>query len=105
MVRPGISLDVITRIARVDIWYGVLAAAIVVVGFCRAIFAAKGWAYYSHNAFFWAKIGTFLLVAVLSVPPTIQFIKWQRAGETPSGRYVGRVQRFLYSELVLFRCV
>jgi putative membrane protein len=55
LVRRGLSLDVITRIARVDIWYGVLAAAIVIVGFCRAIFAAKGWAYYSHNAFFWAK--------------------------------------------------
>jgi uncharacterized membrane protein len=27
LVRRGISLDVITRIARVDIWYGVLAAA------------------------------------------------------------------------------
>ena len=83
LVRRGISLDVITRLARVDIWYGVLAAAIVVVGFSRAIFAAKGWAYYSHNAFFWAKIGTFVLVALLSVPPTIQYIKWQRAGETP----------------------
>lgn len=92
----------ITRLARVDIWYGVLAAAIVVVGFSRAIFAAKGWAYYSHNAFFWAKIGTFVLVALLSVPPTIQYIKWQRASETPNGPDVGRVQRFLYAELVLF---
>jgi putative membrane protein len=102
LVRRGISLDVITRLARVDIWYGVLAAAIVVVGFSRAIFAAKGWAYYSHNAFFWAKIGTFVLVALLSVPPTIQYIKWQRAGETPNGPDVARVQRFLYAELVLF---
>jgi putative membrane protein len=102
LVRRGISLDVITRIARVDIWYGVLAGAIVVVGFSRAIFAAKGWAYYSHNAFFWAKMGTFLLVAVLSVPPTIQYIKWQRAGEAPSGQEVSRAQQFLYAELVLF---
>jgi hypothetical protein len=39
----------ILRVARVDIWYGVLAGAIILVGFWRAIFAAKGWAYYSVN--------------------------------------------------------
>ena len=29
------------RVARVDIWYGILAAAILAVGFSRAVFAAK----------------------------------------------------------------
>ena len=43
------------------------------VGFARANFAAKGWAYYSHNSFFWSKIGTFALVGVLSIIPTIAF--------------------------------
>jgi putative membrane protein len=102
LVRRDISLDVVTRIARVDAWYGALAGAIIVVGFSRAIFAAKGWAYYSHNGFFWAKMATFALVAILSVPPTIQYLKWRRAGDAPSGPAVGRVQRFLYAELVLF---
>jgi len=102
LVRRGLTLETVSRIARFDIWYGALAGAIVVVGFSRAIFAAKGWAYYSHNAFFWAKIATFALVAILSVPPTIRYIMWQRAGATPSEGEVKRVQLFLYAELVLF---
>jgi putative membrane protein len=49
----------ILRLSRVDNWYGILAAAIVVVGFSRAFYAAKGWAYYATNGFFWAKIAAF----------------------------------------------
>ena len=61
--------DEILRVGRVDIWYGILAGVIIVVGFIRATFAAKGWAYYEVNLFFWAKIATFLVVALLSIVP------------------------------------
>jgi putative membrane protein len=101
LVRRDMIPAVVARVTRVDAWYGVLAGAILVVGFSRAIFAAKGWAYYSHNGFFWAKIATFVLIAVLSVFPTIQYIKWQRSGQVPAPR-VAHVRLFLYAELVLF---
>jgi hypothetical protein len=47
VVRSKMDREDILRVARVDVWYGVLAGAIILVGFSRAIFAAKGWAYYS----------------------------------------------------------
>src|ERR1051325_10589143 len=84
-VRAELSGKVVGRIARVDAWYGVLALAIVAVGFSRAVFAAKGWAYYSHNYFFWAKIGAFALVGLLSIAPTITFIRWRRAAKNDPG--------------------
>jgi len=102
LVRPGMTVATVVRMARIDIWYGILAAAIVLVGFNRAVFAAKGWAYYSHNAFFWAKIGTFVMVALLSVPPTIRYVAWRRADTPPSDGELRRVKLFLYAELVLF---
>ena len=40
------------RVARLDLIYGITATLIIIVGFGRAIFAAKGWGYYSHNGFF-----------------------------------------------------
>src|SRR5262249_1168000 len=67
------------EVARVDLWYGILAGAIVVVGFSRAVFAAKGWAYYSVNMFFWAKMAAFAAVALLSIAPAIRIIRWRRA--------------------------
>ena len=56
MVRRGIDASAIKRVQSVDLWYGAFAALVIVVGFSRAIFAAKGWEYYSHNAFFWARV-------------------------------------------------
>ena len=62
VVRRAMAAATAARVARIDAWYGVLAGLILIVGFSRAIFAAKGWAYYAHNAFFWAKIGTFIAI-------------------------------------------
>jgi putative membrane protein len=101
-LRPGLSGATLARIASIDLWYGVFAIAVVVVGFCRAIFAAKGWAYYSHNAFFWAKIAAFAAVGILSAPPTIAFIRWRKSGALPSDMDIRRVRRYLHAELALF---
>jgi putative membrane protein len=88
-------------------WYGILAGAILAVGFSRAVFAAKGWAYYSVNAFFWAKIGTFAVVGLLSIAPTIAIIRWRKAlakdgAYPPAASDIQNVRRFLVGEAVLF---
>jgi len=101
-VRKGMDSAMVSRIAAVDVWYGILAALILIVGFSRAVFAAKGWTYYQHNGFFWAKIGTFAVVGLLSIPPTIRFIQWRKAGVSPSDAQVKGVRRYLHAEVVLF---
>ena len=102
MVRPGLSAAAAARIARIDLWYGILATAVVVLGFCRAVFAAKGWAYYSHNGFFWAKIAGFAAIGLLSAPPTLAFIRWRRSATAPTDAAVKAVRRYLHVELMLF---
>ncbi len=79
-VRPGLTAAAAGRLASIDLWYGILAAAVVIIGFSRAIFAAKGWTYYSHNVFFWAKLGSFAAMGLLSIPPTLAFIRWRKIG-------------------------
>ena len=82
VVRKDLDAAAAARISRIDLWYGVLAGLIIAVGFCRVAFAAKGWAYYSHNAFFWAKMATFVVIGMLSVPPTLTYLRWL-AGSRP----------------------
>ena len=82
--------------------YAALAGLILAVGFSRAVFAAKGWLYYSHNLFFHLKVGTFLAVGLLSIAPTIAYIRWRRAGTAPTQAQVAGVRRWLWAELVLF---
>jgi putative membrane protein len=101
-LSTGLSGASLARVGSIDLWYGILAAAIIVIGFCRAIFAAKGWAYYSHNAFFWAKIAAFAAIGVLSLPPTFAFIRWRKSGVLPGESEIRTVRRYLHAELALF---
>jgi putative membrane protein len=102
LVKRGMSPQGVATVGTIDLSYGVLAGVIVAVGFGRAVFAAKGWTYYAHNGFFWAKIATFVLIGLLSVPPTVSFIRWRRAGEAPTDAQVAGVRRLLHAELILF---
>ena len=106
-VRQGLVGKDLPRIARTDLWYGILAAAIIVVGFSRAIFAAKGWAYYSSNLFFWAKISAFAVVGLLSILPTMTYVRWRRAmrndpAYAPPAEDIARVKRILWLEAAVF---
>ena len=76
--------------------------AVIVLGFSRAVFAAKGWAYYSHNGFFWAKIGCFAAIGLLSAPPTLAFMRWRKSATAPTDAAVKSVRRYLHIEVMLF---
>ena len=107
VIRNVVSRENVSWLSRVDILYGLIAVLILAVGFSRAIFAAKGWAYYSHNVLFWAKVTTFAIVASLSVQPTIHIAKWRQAFVRNSqfsidARDIKTVRRFLLAEAVLF---
>lgn len=84
LVRPGLDASTVSRLARLDGAYGGLAMAIIVVGFARALFGLKGWDYYSTYWVFWVKVGAFLLVGALSVPPTLRFRRWLGAAKADS---------------------
>jgi putative membrane protein len=107
VIRPSMKSEDILRVSRVDNWYGILAGAIVLVGFSRAIYAAKGWAYYEINGFFWAKIAAFAVVGLLSIIPTIKIIRWRRAltadaAFIPTAGDIANVRRYLWAEVTFF---
>ncbi|HXC53694.1 MAG TPA: DUF2214 family protein [Rhizomicrobium sp.] len=109
-IRPGMSGRDVRRVGRVDAWYGILAALILIVGFARAVYAAKGWDYYSHNHFFWAKIGCFAIVGLLSIWPTVAVIRWRRTlagdpGFAPGDAAIRTVRRFLWLEVFFFALI
>lgn len=69
-----------------DIAYGICASVVIVTGAARAIWFTKGADYYLHNSLFHAKVGVFLLVALLSIVPTLTFIQMRSSlnnGQVP----------------------
>src|SRR5262249_49448097 len=98
------------RVAMLDRSYGAAAGLLLVVGFLRVFYGAKGAAFYLHNPVFWAKIVAFALIAVLSIPPTRKFIAWQRharkePGFRPAAADVRSVWRLIVAQAVVFAII
>ena len=110
LVRRGMTAADVGRVGRIDAAYGLVAALILVVGFSRAVWGAKGWEYYAENPWFHAKMAAFLAVGLLSVPPTVRFFRWRRAQKSgamdaPADAEVARVRRWFYLQAVFLALV
>ena len=71
---------------RIDTAFGIVAGLVLITGAARAMRYGKGFDYYINNSFFHAKIGLFVVVALLSIYPTVTFLKWRpalKAGQIP----------------------
>ncbi|MDR7375379.1 putative membrane protein [Rhodoferax ferrireducens] len=94
------------QIQACDRWYGLCAAAVLGVGLLRVFYYEKGAAYYAGNPFFGWKMALFVLVGLLSIYPTVQFIRWgaqTRQGLPPvvSAQQLARLRGLLGLELAL----
>lgn len=79
LLRQPLDERLIRLIGRVDLWYFGSAIAALVTGFLRAGLGAKGADFYFGAWPIYAKLGLYLLVAVVSVYPTLAFVRWRRA--------------------------
>ena len=110
LLRPGLSLSDLRRVANVDAAYGAVAGLVIVVGICRVIWGAKGPDFYLSNPWFWAKMASFVLIGLLSIPPTLALLKWRRvlrrdATFHPLDEEIVRLRRFVHAEVGLLALV
>jgi putative membrane protein len=76
--RKGMSIEEMHRIQRVDLVYGISAGLLLVVGLLRVFLFEKGVNFYIHSPFFWVKMAAFAIVGLLSIDPTIRYIRWNK---------------------------
>lgn len=79
LIRGEPSATLARRLGLADAVLGASAAILLVVGLSRVHYFEKGASYYFHSVPFIAKLSLFVLVALLSIYPTIQFLSWRRA--------------------------
>jgi len=69
-----------------DLALGASASTLLVVGFLRVFYFEKGASYYFHSVPFIAKVTLFVIVFLLSIYPTVEFLSWRkhlRQGRAP----------------------
>ena len=103
--HKGLGVEEARRIQRVDLWYGISAGLLVAVGLLRVFFFEKGANFYAANPMFWVKMTLFAIVGLLSVYPTIRYIKWNpilKEGKSPEipEREFNTIRLLLWLEIV-----
>jgi putative membrane protein len=78
LIKSELTVSSARSVLRMDAAYGISAVVLLVVGFIRVFHTEKGADYYFNSAPFIAKIMLFAVVALLSIYPTVQFLKWRQ---------------------------
>ena len=76
--RKELTIPEARSIRHVDLAYGISAGLLLVFGLLRVFFFEKGVNFYVHSPFFWVKMVAFAMVGILSIGPTIRYIRWNK---------------------------
>ena len=74
------------KLMRTDMIFGMSAGILLAAGLLRVFVFEKGTGYYFHSVPFIVKASLFVIVGLVSIIPTVEFIKWGKA--LKSGRPV-----------------
>jgi putative membrane protein len=87
LLRTELTLSTARVLQKADLALGISAGLLLAVGLIRVVYFEKGAAYYFHNAAFIGKLSLFVVVALLSIYPTVVFLSWRKSlddGTLPS---------------------
>ena len=103
-LKVALSRPLLERLVKVDAVYGIAALAVLVTGFLRITTAyGKGPAFYMQSGVFHAKVGLFILMGLLSVVPTLRFLRWRKAASAgqplPLPEQIASTRRMVLIEL------
>ena len=110
LLRGPIDGAVVQRLAKLDSGYGMSAGLLLGVGLLRVFYGVKGYDFYLHNPWFHAKLSCFVLAGLLSILPTIRFLRWRKAlaanpAFVPDAREVAGMARIIRFELLLVAAI
>ena len=104
LISQELTLASARRLQVTDLVLGIAAGALFVIGLLRVFFFEKGASYYFHSYAFLTKFSLFIVVGLLSIIPTMEFLSWNgalKAGQIPvmDATRRKRVTAVIHSEL------
>jgi putative membrane protein len=99
LLKPELTAPEARTVQRLDIIYGASATIVLVTGILR-MFLEMGFAYYNHQVAFHILFGIFIIVALLSIYPTMMFLRWRSDTRAGRGQQLDR-NRFKKIQMIL----
>ena len=94
-----LNAAVVERLAKIDMVYGASAIAVLLTGAARVIWGAKGMGWYLTNPLLHIKFTLFIVMGLLSIGPTLAYLRWRRAlradGTLPDALQVRNTRRLV----------
>ena len=102
--ETGLTHAIAKRLVKTDSVLGIAAGLLLVVGLARVFFFEKGETYYMTSHAFLAKFSIFIVVGLLSIMPTMEFLSWRpaiAAGRAPKAdpKKLAFIKKFIHGEL------
>lgn len=93
-------------LGAIDLGYFLALIGSLATGLARVLYFGQDTAYYLANRLFWLKIALFVVIGLIALFPTLQFIRWNREARTapvfaPLTRDLERVRASLALQLGL----
>lgn len=84
-------------LGQVDLGYQLALIGSLATGLARTLYFGQAADYYLSNRLFWLKIAIFLMIAIVAIAPSLQYIRWNREARAapsfvPLTREVERVR-------------
>lgn len=93
------NAKIVERLVTVDRIYGATAVGVLLTGIARTWWGVKGAGWYWANALLHLKVGLFIAVALMSIKPTLMFIRWRRQlradGRLPGEAEIRQARRWV----------
>lgn len=104
--KPGLDARQMRTLSLYDMLYGIFAGLLLVAGFVRVYMGAKGSGFYWSNPVFHTKLTFFILMGLLSIMPTLRYIRWRKAfahdpNFTPPDAEIKRTRLLLHFQATL----
>ena len=92
LIKSTLTVESARKIQVADMIFGMSGGVLLLVGLARVFHFEKGATYYFHTWTFVAKLSLFLIIALISIIPTKEFLRWRTAGRTSASREPAKAQ-------------
>jgi putative membrane protein len=104
LIGQELTLASARRLPIVDAVLGVSVTLLLIVGLLRVFYFEKGSLYYFSSHAFLTKFAVFIILALLSIVPTLEFLSWRKAvkaGQVPvvDAKRMRLVRSIIHGEL------